>query len=391
MPAPPNPAANAVWIDTPEALADICNAFASAEWLTVDTEFFREHSYYPELCLVQIADTERVALIDPLALPDLEPLRALLFRVGITKVLHAASQDVEIFHMLWGAVPAPLFDTQIAAALAGHGDQIGYAALVAAITGVQLDKAQSRTDWKRRPLSQAQRDYAAADVTHLRDVYLRLHAELASNGRLAWLDDDFNALADGTRFAIDDANAWRRIKGSERLRPRQLALLQVLAAWREGHARERNLPRQHVLKDTLLLDLARLRPQNMNDLRGLRGLAENVLRRDGDALLALLRADPGPPPQHSETVRKGAASPNQAALLDILNAALRIIANDTGISTGALAGRRDLEALIAAEAEASLLHGWRWRIAGETLQKVLHGELALGVRDGRAGLFERLY
>lgn len=376
-----------IWVDTQQALTDVCATLAGSPWLTVDTEFFRETTYYPELCLVQIANTDTVALIDPLALRDLEPLRELLFHEDTLKVLHAASQDIEIFHQLWGAIPAPLFDTQVAATLAGHGDQIGYGGLVAAITGINLDKAHSRTDWKRRPLSQAQRDYAAADVIYLRDVYLGLREELEANGRLAWLDDDFATLADGARFAIDDDNAWRRIKGYERLRPRQLAMLRVLAAWRERNARERNLPRQRVLRDNVVMDMIRLRPNNREDLAGLRGIGDGTLRRDGDSLLKLLTGDPGPAPELPRFKRKGAASANQLAMLDILNAALRIIANDSGISTGTLAGRKDLDALIAGESDARVLQGWRRKIVGEPLQRVLRGELELGIRDGHAGLY----
>lgn len=380
-----------IWVDTQQALTDVCAALAGSPWLTVDTEFFRENTYYPELCLVQVANADTVALIDPLALNDLEPLRALLFDANAIKVLHAASQDIEIFHMLWGAIPAPLFDTQVAATLAGHGDQIGYAGLVSSITGINLDKAHSRTDWKRRPLSQAQRDYAAADVIHLRDVYLGLRAELEAKGRLAWLDDDFATLADSARFAIDDDNAWRRIKGYDRLRPRQLATLRLLAAWRERNARERNLPRQRVLKDDLILDMIRLRPTTRDDLSGLRGIGDGTLRRDGDTLLKLLAADPGPAPEVPNFKRKDADTPNRQAVLDILNAALRIIANDSDISTGTLAVRKDLDALIDGQDDAKVLHGWRRRIVGEPLQRVLRGELELGVREGRAGLFERLY
>lgn len=380
-----------IWVDTPESLQQVCDLLRDSAWLTLDTEFFRENTYYPELCLVQIANPDHVALIDPLALPDLDALRDLLFRNDIVKVLHAASQDVEIFHMLWGAIPAPLFDTQIAATLAGHGDQIGYAGLVSAITGINLDKAHSRTDWKRRPLSAAQRDYAAADVIHLRDVYLSLRRELENNGRLAWLDDDFTELASGERFAINDDIAWRRIKGHERLRPRQLAMLVRLAAWRERQARERNLPRQRVLKDNLLLDMVRLRPQDMNGMQDIRGLSEGMLRRDGNALLAILTADPGAAPPLPKFSKKGPVSPQQAAKLELLNAALRVIANDSGISTGTLAGRRDLDALIETDPDAKVLQGWRRKIVGEPLRKLLGGELALGVRDDHVGLYERLY
>ncbi|MDE2089680.1 MAG: ribonuclease D, partial [Gammaproteobacteria bacterium] len=279
-----------LYIDTPQRLAALCRRLEGRPWLALDTEFLRDKSYRPRLCLLQVAVEDAIACVDPLALDDLTPLLDLLYDPSIVKVLHSAYQDLEIFYYLRGAPPRPVFDTQIAALLAGHGDQIGYASLVQALLGVKLDKAHTRTDWSRRPLHPEQLQYAADDVRYLGPLYLRLRDELEHRGRLAWLQEDFTALTDPATYANPPETAWRRIRGAERLTDAQFAVLAALAAWREQTAQRNDRPRQWILSDDCLLELARHRPASLEKLAGIRDLKPGALDKYGADLLELIRA-----------------------------------------------------------------------------------------------------
>ena len=263
-------------IATDAALADLCRALEGSEWIALDTEFLRERTYYARLCLIQIGAPGIVACIDPLALEQLEPLHALLENPDLRKVLHAARQDLEVFNDLRGVVSAPLFDTQIAAAYLGYDDQIGYAALVTAITGVTLDKTHTRTDWSARPLSAAQHRYAEDDVRYLMPVYEALHERLDAAGRLAWVTDDCARLSEPALYANDPAEAWRRLRGGAELPAANQQMLRALAAFRELTAQARNLPRGWVLRDEVLFELARLAPQKHAELASIRGLEDGA-------------------------------------------------------------------------------------------------------------------
>ncbi len=371
------------YIETPEALARLCAALAKSEWIALDTEFMRERTYYARLCLVQVASADRIACIDPLALDNLSPLLELLFDPRITKVLHAAHQDLEVFFDLCGRVPAPVFDTQIAAALAGHGSQVGYARLAQALLGVHLDKAHSRADWTRRPLEPDEVRYAADDVRYLRKMYRRLRAELERRGRLAWLEEDFRALVDPARYARDPGEAWRRVRGSGRLRPRSLLALSRLASWREEEARKRNQPRQWILRDALLLDLAQRLPRSAEALARLRDMPAATLRRYGDTLLEILeqaRAEPEPP---RPAAREDRIEEDQQPLVDLLMALVRLRGTEQDISPAALASRRDIEQLLLGNRDLEVLRGWRRHAIGEQLLAALEGRLRFVVRDGR--------
>ncbi len=381
---------SAQYIDTPEALQALCQQLSQVEWFTLDTEFLRESSYRARLCLLQVATPELVACIDPLPLPDLEPLFELLFDRSITKVLHSAHQDLEIFYDLTGQVPGPIFDTQIAATLLGQGDQVGYGALVKEVVGIELEKGQSRTDWCRRPLDNAQLDYAADDVRHLRQVYLHQRQQLAELGREQWLAEDFAALEDPGRYSNPPQQAWLRIKGSNRLRAGQLAVLQALAAWREQQAKENDKPRRWILKDEVLVDLARILPDKPQQLSKIRGLDDNTLRRHSDTLLAeIARAKQLPKEQWPSPKTGPRLPPEQEPLVDVLMALLRQRCQQQQISPGAVAGRRELERLVMGEQELNLQQGWRAAVAGEALQRLLNGELALMVIDGQLDVIER--
>lgn len=369
------------YVDTPAALDALCVDLQGSDWLALDTEFIREKTYYPRLCLIQVANDAHIACIDPLALEGLEPFWQLLYDPAVTKVLHAAQQDLEIFTLLRGTPPSPLFDTQVAATLLGQGEQIGYATLVQVLLGVELDKSQVRTDWSRRPLSPEQLAYAADDVRHLREVFHYQRAALTERGRLEWLDEDFAALADPARYRVDPDTIWTRIKGASRLKPRQLAVLRALAAWREREAMARDRPRRWIVDDNLLVDLARLQPTEATQLGRLRGLDGERRRRYGEALLAVIAkaretpADEWPTPERSQSL-----SSEQDALLDALLAIVKLCAAEHQVSSGSLAGRRELEQLVQG-GDIALLHGWRKALAGDAVQHFLAGESHLAMGD----------
>lgn len=372
------------FINTPQALAAACAALQGRSWLALDTEFVREKTYQAKLCLIQVAASENEVLcIDPLALDDLEPLWALVYDPGVTKVLHSAQQDVEIFTQLRGVPPAPLFDTQIAAALLGYSEQIGYAHLVQQLFGVELDKSQVRTDWAQRPLSAEQLSYAAADVVYLCRVYQWQHQALSERGRLAWLAEDFAALSDPQRYQIDPQQAWRRIKGAQRLKPPQLVVLQALAAWREREAIRRDLPRRWIADDNLLIDLARIQPSDQQQLSRLRGFDGERRQNQRGLLLDLIaEAQTVPESQWPQPQRSAPLSLEQEALVDALQALVRLCAAEHQVSPGSLAARRDLERLVLGE-DIELLHGWRKALAGERVQEFLAGASALRVSAGQ--------
>lgn len=369
------------FITDTEKLRGFCEAIAESDWVALDTEFIREQTYYPRLCLVQIAVPGKVALIDPIAITDLSPLRELLCDTGRIKVLHAASQDLEIFFHLWGEVPAPVFDTQIAATLLGQGDQTGYGKLVETILGITLPKGHARTDWAQRPLDPEQIDYAAADVTHLCDLYLRIRADLERNGRLGWLADDFAALCDPARYRPDPANAWRRLRGARSLPERQVRVVAALAAWREETAMKTDRPRRWVLQDDALIDIARLRPQDHPALSRIRGLNEGLVRRHGDALIEILaRAESLPLPEGFEG-RPHRPGRDEEALVDAAMVLLKLCATGAGVSPSMLASRRDVEALARGETDGALSSGWRARLAGNSLREFVAGRTCLCVDE----------
>jgi ribonuclease D len=357
-------------IDTDAALADLCRALDGSAWIALDTEFLRERTYYARLCLIQIGAPGLVACIDPLALEQLEPLHALLENPRLRKVLHAARQDLEVFNDLRGAVPAPLFDTQIAAAYLGYDDQIGYAALVTAITGVTLDKTHTRTDWSARPLSAAQHRYAEDDVRYLMPVYEALHERLAASDRLAWLAEDCARLTDPALYASDPAEAWRRLRAGAELPAANQQMLRTLATWREQTAQTRNLPRGWVLRDEVLFELARHAPQTRTALVSIRGLEDGARERWGDAILASIeagrRAEPLPIWE-----RQAPPTPEQTALGKRLMETVRGVAREHELAPALLATRREIDKLVRGADPASVLHGWRAELLAAKLGALL--------------------
>lgn len=370
------------YIDTPQALADFCQAIAGCTWLALDTEFLREKTFYPQFCLLQIAAQGQVACIDPIALDDLGPLLEILYDPNVVKVLHAARQDMEIFYQRYGRLPAPVFDTQIAAPLLGYADQIGYGGLVNDLLGVQLEKGHARTDWSRRPLSAEQLQYAANDVVYLAQLYPELHARIERLGRLDWLAADFIALCEPSLYEMPPETAWQRLGGAFKLKGAALSVLQSLAEWREHTARRQNLPRGWILKDDSLFDVARLQPQNLEQLGSLRGLGERFIPRYGEEVCgvvrdALKRTPVKPPLKPRPTV-----TPEREALLDFLGAVLRLLAERHSLNPSVVASRRDLESLIDGSEATKLREGWRYHLVGQELEALLRGEQSVRIVAG---------
>jgi len=370
-------------------LSALCARLAEEAFIAIDTEFLRERTYYPELCLVQIAGAGDLAVIDALAPGlDLAPLAELLALPMVRKVFHAARQDVEIFLNIFGAVPANLFDTQIAAMVAGYGDQVGYDSLVQSVTGGLIDKAHRFSDWSARPLSPAQLHYAAADVTHLRIVYERLCERLAREGRLEWVAEEMAELADPNTYRADPETMWERLRPRTNNR-RMLGLLQAICAWREREAQRVNIPRQRLLKDESMLEIAATAPDTAEALTRVRGISKGFAEgRSGQGLLAALKAAAGRPDEEmpiSLNAKEGLRpSPALVALLKVLLAAK---AEAHNVAAKLIATSDDLDRLAVEDApEIPALHGWRYELFGADAQALKAGEIALGVSGKRIKL-----
>jgi len=374
---------NTILINTQPALSSVCSELQGVPWLAVDTEFLREKTYFPKLCLVQIASPDRVACIDPLTLSDITPLLDLLYDRTITKVMHAARQDMEIFYHLRGTLPQPVFDTQVAAPLLGYPDQTGYASLVEALLGVHLNKSHTRTDWSRRPLSAAQLHYAADDVRYLADLYPTLHGKLDELGRIPWLEDDFAALTDPANYERPPEHAWLRVRGAHLLRGGRLSALQTLAAWRERTARADDQPRNWLLRDECLLDMAKLQPNDNTSLLRIRGINTQVLHKYGDSLLKIIEESKSREPQALPAEHKSTRlAPGQDAIVELLITTTHVIGEKHALHPSVITNRKELERLVQGDLSVGVLQGWRRKLAGETLLMVLQGETGLRVADG---------
>ena len=365
------------------ALRPALEALGRASEVALDTEFVRERTYFGRLCLIQLATDEGIWLVDVPALGDLAPLADALARAGLVTVVHAGRQDLELLLQVTGRLPAAVVDTQVAAMLTGRGDQIAYAGLVEPICGVVLEKGHARTDWCRRPLSEAQLAYAADDVRYLLQVWRKLDAELTMRGRRSWLDAELDGLLDRATYEIDDRAQWRRIKARTKLKPRALAVLRELAAWREHVARTRDLPRSWVLKDEVLVDLARRAPRKSDELAEIRGLPEGWIERSGKALLDLIGAAGAlPPDQWPQESAPARPDPKLEPVVDLLVATARSRALAEGIALPVVTGRDELRQLAAGERDLPVLKGWRRRMVGDELLRVAAGETALRADDG---------
>jgi ribonuclease D len=369
-------------------LKALVERLSSHPFIAVDTEFMRENTYWPDLCLIQVASSDEAAAIDPKADGlDLKPLLDLFVKDrDVLKVFHAGGQDLEIIHNLTDKVPHPLFDTQIAAMALGHGEQIGYSNLIESLLGHSLDKGARFTDWSRRPLDKRQIDYAIADVTHLATVFPRMVEKLKKTGRGAWLDEEMERLADPSSFAFPPEDAWKRLKLPSR-NPAVLGRLKAVAAWRETEARSKNLPRGRILKDDTLTEIVLHPPKTQDDLGRIRGLSAGWRTNDiGGRLIAAIEASK--PLDQSELPDREPKRPGltkDAALVsDLLKLLLKIRAKDSGVAARLIARSDDLEALAAGvRKNLNILKGWRYDEFGKDALDLVEGRMAFAIENGK--------
>jgi ribonuclease D len=369
-------------------LAEFCARMANASFVAIDTEFMRENTFWPELCLIQVADEHEAAAIDPMAPGlDMTPLLQLLTNnEDVLKVFHAGGQDIEIIHNLTGKTPHPLFDTQIAAMALGQGEQVGYSNLVDQWLGISLDKGARFTDWARRPLDKRQIDYAIGDVTHLAVIFPLMLDKLIKTGRGVWLDQEMERLADPANYVTELGDAWQRVKIASR-KPDVLGRLRALAAWREGEARHKNLPRGRIVKDETLSDLALHPPKEQRDLAKVRGLSASWASNDiGGRMIAAL-ADAKPLPAElmpAREDRKPGLGKDGALVADLLKLLLKVRAKEANVAPRLLARTDDLELLAAGVRDnLSILTGWRFDQFGQDALDLVEGRLAFTVVGGK--------
>lgn len=355
-----------------------------AEVLAIDTEFLREKTYYPKLCLLQMATDDEVAIVDPLTVDDLGVLEPLLEDERTMKLFHAGGQDIEILLREVGSMPRPLFDTQVAAALLGHTQQIGYGALVHAECGVTLKKTDSFTDWSRRPLSDSQIDYAADDVIYLPRLYRKMKGKLESKGRLGWLAPDFEEMMNPEKYSEDPMLRYRRLKRVAQLNGRQLAAAREFAAWREEEARKRDMPRKWLVSDEQIVEACRRDARTIDDLYMVRGVREKLPVRDAREVLARMnKATSRPKSEWPELDKPSRSERNVDASLDLMCALVRLRAKENGVAMQTLASHSDLTALARGHFEGiDLMRGWRRALVGDELVDLLEGRIALSLVKG---------
>ena len=370
---------------TTHELSAVCGRLAAAPYVAVDTEFVRETTFWPDLCLIQIAGGADEALIDPLAPGmDLAPFFALMANPAVIKVFHAARQDLEIIHLLGKVIPSPIFDTQVAAMVCGYGDSISFSNLVKSIVGTDIDKSSQFTDWRRRPLSPKQLTYALSDVTQLRPVYEHLAAKLAETGRAGWLDQEMASLTDGSTYEQHPENAWARLKLRVKSR-KALGVLVEVAAWRERTAQSQNVPRGRILKDEAIYDIANQMPKSIEELGELRTINDGFARSArGLELVAAVKAGLARDPATLPPLERGTATPVEAqAVLELLKVLLKAAAAEHGVAPKMIATSDDLERLaVEREPDILALKGWRRELFGARAVALKSGKLALKVRGG---------
>ncbi len=376
-----------ILIEDTDSLAAFCRSCADAPYVTVDTEFLRERTYYAQLCLVQLArpgrGTDGAVLVDTLAEGiSLEPLYDLFRNRNVVKVFHAARQDLEIFQVSAGVIPQPFFDTQVAAMVCGYGDQVGYETLVRQIAGAKIDKSSRFTDWSRRPLTDAQKTYALADVTHLRRIYEVLSERLGKSGRSAWVEEEVSVLLDPETYRFDPADAWIRVKTRSNS-AKFLAAMKELARFRETMAQVRNVPRNRIFKDDALLELAAARPATDEDLGKSRLLLRDARKGDiAEGILAAIAAagdlQPSEIPEPRDTSGR---KPGSEALCDLLRVLLKARADAEGVAQRLVASAADLDRIASEDSpDVPALHGWRLEVFGRDALRLKRGEIALSAQ-----------
>ena len=378
-------------ITTTDSLRQACGRLAKHPYVTIDTEFLRESTYFPILCVMQMASAEEALVVDAIAQDiELEPFFELMANERVLKVFHAGRQDIEIIWHRAGLIPHPVFDTQIAAMVLGYGDSISYEQLVQRITGDHLDKSHRFSDWSRRPLTQAQLAYAASDVTHLRDIYLALSADLEKRGRAQWVNEEMEILTSPGTYRVEPENAWRRLKTRAR-KPKELAVLIEVAAWREREAQSRDVPRGRVLKDDVIGDIAVQAPTSLAKLAELRSLPRGFERSKwGEAILEAVARGLARDPKSLRPIERGARAADGAATVELLKVLLRMTAERHGVAAKVIATVDDLERIAADDkADVAALRGWRRELFGEKALALKRGRLALAMERGRVIPVER--
>jgi ribonuclease D len=376
-------------ITTTDDLLHFIDTIKQCQWLALDTEFIRERTYYPKLCLVQIAayntaNELQLACIDPLEIDDISALLALLNNSNIIKVLHAAHQDLEIFNYLGDQVPHPIFDTQPAASVLGYGDHMGYARLMQQVLDVDLDKSQSRTNWAKRPLNQAQLDYAIDDVRYLAQAYPIIRDKLVSQQRLTWLDHDFSHATNPQLYAINASTRWKKVKGLQILKPQQLAILRELAAWREYLAEKKNLPRKWLIKDEILLDLARQQPKDLQSIADMRGINASQTKKYHQIWLeCITKGIALPPSEWPEVHRRKKPSMSEDKVIDVLMTALNIHAYALDITPAVITTRKKVASMVQ-EKRQTLSSDWRGMLVNDLFNDILNGKKIVMIEEGSA-------
>ena len=374
------------------SLTKFCDRLIKSSYITVDTEFMRDQTYWPRLCLVQIADEHEAAAIDTLAKGiNITPLLNLLTNSRILKIFHAARQDLEIFYRLMGRLPSPIFDTQIAAMVCGFGDSAGYDTLVRKLTDETIDKSSRFTDWALRPLSQRQINYALGDVTHLRQVYIKLNEMLGQNNRHNWMDEELSILRDTKNYTFEPEDAWRRIK-YRTPKPRFLAILKEVAAWREIEAQNKDIPRNRIVRDESLIEISHHAPKTINDLSRARGLslkkAEGSL---GKALLNAVKVGLNVPSENLPEVKRDAPLPKGIGpITDLLKVLLKLKCEKHDVAQKLIATVNDMEQIAAFGQNANVpaLQGWRQEVFGIDALRLRSGQLAMVIKDHNLELVE---
>jgi ribonuclease D len=378
-------------ITTTEDLAQACARLGKSAYVTVDTEFLRESTYYPQLCVLQMASPDEAVVVDALADGlDLKPFFDLMANEKVMKVFHAARQDIEIVWHRAGLIPHPIFDTQVAAMVLGYGDSISYDQLVQRITGDTIDKSNRFTDWTRRPLSKAQIDYAVSDVTHLRDVYRKLSADLEKRGRTDWLREEMDILTSPDTYRMDPENAWQRLRARVR-KPKELAVLIEIAAWREREAKARDVPRGRILKDDVVADIAVQAPTTIERLSSLRSLPKGFERSKwGQEIPDLVKKALARDPKTLPVIERQKPAANGAAIVELLKVLLRMTSERHAVASKVIATVDDLEKIAADDqADVPALKGWRRELFGDKALALKAGRLALAIEKGRVTAIER--
>ncbi|MBU2327781.1 MAG: ribonuclease D [Alphaproteobacteria bacterium] len=379
-------------IDTTAALEEACRLLAQSDFITIDTEFLRETTFWPELCLIQMASPEHEYIVDPMAKGmDLKPFFELMANTAVVKVFHAARQDIEIIFHLGDLLPHPIFDTQVAAMVCGFGDSVSYDQLVQKVKNVHIDKTSRFTDWSRRPLSEKQLDYALADVTHLRDVYLKLKGQLEAEGRAEWLTEEMAILESRETYDLPPEQAWQRLKMRLR-KPTELAVMQYVAAWREREARARNVPRSRVLKDDAIYEIAQQQPKDTEALGRLRTIPKGWERSSsGAAIIEQVNTALALPKADMPHLQRHAHAPEGTqSAVELLKVLLRLTSEKHGVASKVIANSEDLEKIAAEgeKAEVAALQGWRKELFGDLALKLISGGVGLRFVDKRVEAVE---